>query len=372
MSTGRKFKVIIIANTAWNLINFRAELIRYFLSIGADVVAAAPPDDYVDDLEALGCRFVDLPIEGNSKNLAKDFILILKIYNFLKKENPRFILTFTPKPNLYVSLLATFLKAKIIVNIAGLGMLFSGESYVRRLVESLFRYSLINVHHVFFQNLQDMQLLKDRGIFTGTHFSVLPGSGIDTRKIRAAPLLRRKDTQFLLVARLLAPKGVEEFVQATRIVLSIRSDVQSRIYGFVAQDSPNAIAREQLDKWDQEGVVRYLGAGRSALAHMEASDCVVLPSYYNEGTPRVLLEAGALARPVITTDWPGCRDTVIDGKTGFLCTVRDADSLAECMLRFVSLDQNKRRSMSAAAREYISSNFDVGTVVAEYRRVIGE
>ena len=204
---------------------------------------------------------------------------------------------------------------------------------------------------------------------------LVPGSGIDLERFTLtpspSPASGRGGIRFLLVARMLWDKGVGEYVAAARRVRRRYPDAEFGLLGFLDVQNPAAISREQMDAWVDEGVVRYLGVSDDVRAQIAAADCVVLPSY-REGTPRTLLEAAAMGRPLITTDAVGCREVVEDGVNGLLCRVRDADDVADKMEQMIALSADERTEMGRRGREKVEREFDERFVIEAYLRAIRE
>jgi glycosyltransferase involved in cell wall biosynthesis len=199
---------------------------------------------------------------------------------------------------------------------------------------------------------------------------LLPGSGIDLERFTPTPFPTRDGARFLLIARMLWDKGVGEYVEAARLLRSRYPNVEFCLLGFLDVRNPAAIGREQIAKWVKEGVVSYLGETHDVRSEIAAADCVVLPSY-REGTPRTLLEAEAMGRPVVTTDAVGCREVVDDGVNGFLCKPRSATDLAQKMETILNLSHDSRAEMGRKGREKMEREFDERIVIAKYLEVIG-
>jgi glycosyltransferase involved in cell wall biosynthesis len=202
--------------------------------------------------------------------------------------------------------------------------------------------------------------------------SLLPGSGIDLTRFSPTPDNGRAGGEmcFLLIARMLWDKGVGEYVEAARRLKQRHPGVRCALLGFLDVRNPAAISREQVDAWVAEGVVEYWGSSEDVRPEIARSDCVVLPSY-REGTPRTLLEAAAMARPLVTTDAVGCREVVDDGVNGYLCEVRSADSLGDAMERMMLRTPAERAGIGAAGREKMARQFDERLVVEAYLKVVG-
>lgn len=366
-----KPKVVIALNTAWNLLNFRSGLIRALQYAGYDVVAVAPPDEYVPRLEALGCRFVPLPMDNQGTHPGRDLLLLWRFFRLLRIERPDVYLGYTVKPNVYGSLAARALGIPVINNIAGLGAVFIKDSWLTRLVRSLYRLALSRSAKVFFQNDDDRQMFVAGGLVAEAMTDRLPGSGIDLTSFAPLPLPGKTPIRFLLIARMLWDKGVGEYVEAARLLKQRGIDSECCLLGFLDVQNPAAISRKQMDDWVAEGVVRYLGVSDNVREEIALADCVVLPSY-REGTPRTLLEAAAMARPIVTTNSVGCRDVVDDGVNGYLCKPKDASDLADKMERIVRMSPAEREAMGSRGRVKIEREFDEQIVIDKYLSAIQE
>lgn len=365
--------VMIALNTAWNLVNFRAGLIRALNERGYEVVAVAPQDGYARYLEQMGCRFLPLPIDSQGAHPGRDFVLCFRFWRLMRRERPVVFLGYTVKPNVFGSLAAHSLGIPVVNNIAGLGAVFIRNGWLAWVVRLLYRLALARSRRVFFQNGDDLQLFEKAGLVSSKQADCLPGSGIDLKRFALTPLapLAGRKFRFVLIARMLWDKGVGEYVEAARLVRKRFADVEFCLLGFLDVQNPAAIARRQMEAWVDEGVVSYLGATEDVRLVVASSDCVVLPSY-REGVPRALLEAAALGRPIITTDVVGCREVVDEGVNGFLCKPRDAEDLARKMIKMTGLSAEARVEMGSMGRRKVESKFDERIVIDRYLQVIGE
>jgi glycosyltransferase involved in cell wall biosynthesis len=368
-------KIIICLNTAWNLVNFRAGLIRALVAAGYDVVAVAPADKYSPGLKALGCRFVPLHMENGGTNPVQDAMLTLRFARLFSYEKPDVYLGYTVKPNVYGSLAARMMRIPVINNIAGLGAVFIKDGWLVRVVRWLYRMALKRSAKVFFQNDDDRRLFVSGGLVRAEVTGLLPGSGIDlnrfTPALTPAVLDVNSKFRFLLIARMLRDKGVGEYVEAAKLLRQGWPQAEFCLLGFVDVQNPAAISRVEMDAWVAEGVVSYLGVSDDVRTQLATADCVVLPSY-REGTPRTLLEAAAMARPIITTDAVGCREVVDDGVNGYLCKVRDAGDLAAKMEQMLSLSPKQRTEMGLRGRAKMVAEFDEQIVIEKYLAAIEE
>lgn len=360
-----KPKVMIALNASWNLVNFRSGIIRALVAEGYKVIAVAPQDDYSIRLEHLGCHFFPLAIDNKGTHPGRDFLLLLRFFNLLRRERPDLYLSYTVKPNIYGSLAAHVLGIPVINNISGLGTAFLQTGLLNRIVRNLYRLALAKSAQVFFQNNEDKNFFIKEGLVSEAVVDCVPGSGVDLMKFTPCPLPHGTPIRFLLIARMLWDKGVGEFVEAARILKARGFSAEFCLLGFLDVPNPSSITRTQMEEWVTEGVIRYLGVSDNVCEQIAQADCVVLPSY-REGTPRALLEAAAMARPIVTTDAVGCRDVVVDGVNGYLCRVKDARDLADKMAQIAATSKVDRDVMGLCGRKKMESEFDEKIVIKKY------
>lgn len=365
--------VLISINASWNIVNFRKGLVTALRDAGYRVVVAAPEDDYSGEVRAMGVDYIPLPMDKQGLSPFKDLLLLARYHQLLRTVQPAVYLGYTAKPNIYGSLACHALGVPVINNIAGLGTAFIRKGWLARLVTRMYRAALRRSRTVFFQNSDDLDLFLSRGIVRPHQTRLLPGSGIDLHRFRPSAEDARSGSafRFLLVARLLWDKGVGEYVAAARRLRQELPEARCQLLGSADAENRTAISRQQVDEWVEEGVIDYLGHADDVRPFIAAADCVVLPSY-REGLPRVLLEAAAMAKPLIATDVPGCRHLVQHRKNGLLCAVRDADALAEVMLEMVHMPVEERRRMSAFARQHVEDQYDERIVIDRYLLAVGQ
>ncbi|RJG04263.1 glycosyltransferase family 1 protein [Noviherbaspirillum sedimenti] len=366
-------KIVISVNTAWNIVNFRSGLIKALIRHGYDVLAVTPDDDYAPRLNSLGCRFIRMPMDNNGTHPGRDLSLLMRYVRVLRSERPMAYLGYTIKPNVYGSIAAHTLGIPVINNIAGLGTTFINRTFLTALVKRLYRFSLRRSHRVFFQNAEDLALFVQSGLVRKEQTDRLPGSGIDVAHyLPVAPAsMSGRCFRFLLISRMLKDKGIEEFAAAAGIVRRRIPDAQFQLLGSIDRGNANAISLEQIRAWEANGVIQYLGKTDDVRPFLADADCIVLPSY-REGVPRSLLEAAAMARPIIATNVAGCHDVVEDQVNGLLCKVRDAADLAEKMTQMYRLSPEKRMEIGAAGRRKVAAQFDESIVIRKYLDMIDE
>ena len=367
-------KLFISSNTAWYLYNFRLKLAQVLADQGDDVMFLSPEDGYEKKLNEAGFRHVPVKIDNKGKNPIRDLRTYFKYISIFKEHKPDIILQYTIKPNIYGTLAAHRLGIKCINNIAGLGNLFISKTLFTSIAKTLYKVSQKHAFHIFFQNEDDMHRFIREGIIKkgSPNYERIPGSGVDLSRFQPVP---KKDTEhidFILIARLLWDKGVGEYVEAARVLKKKYPQTRFKVLGFTDTKNPNAISKETVDSWVEEGAIEYLGASDHVEEILRDVDCVVLPSYYREGVPRSLLEAGAMGKPIITTDSVGCRETVIDGETGFLCKPKDVNDLAQKMGSIITMTPEERSVMGIRGHEYIARTFDESKIIERYLGVLNQ
>lgn len=366
-------RIAVTANTAWYLSNFRLNLMRALKDEGHSLVAVASAAPDAEKIRAAGFQFEDVPISGSGTNPIVELLSVFRLWRLLRREKIDLVLSYTPKGNLYSALAAIAAGVAFVPDISGLGRAFIRKSWVTRVVVVLYRLTLGRATRVYFENDDDLQLFVQQRLVRPDRAERLPGAGIDlTRFAPCSYPERAADAPvFLLVARMLWDKGVGEYIEAARSVRARHPKARFQLLGFVDVANPSAISRQQVDAWVADGLVDYLGQTDDVRPWLEQADCVVLPSY-REGLPQTLIEAAAMARIVVASDAPGCRNTVIDGETGFLCRTRDAADLADKLLRVLALSREQRQEMGQAGRAFVAANFDEKLVFGRYLALLSE
>lgn len=361
--------VVLSANLAWNIVNFRGALIRGLKEGGYEPVVIAPRDPAMDARMAeLGVEQIALNVDRSGVNPFADLRLLRQYRQIFKRLRPVAYLSFTIKPNIYGAMAASALGVPAIPNVSGLGTAFIRAGPLQLIVTRLYRLAFRKAATVFFQNPDDRELFIDRGIVELERTRLVPGSGVDLKRFVPAPQPDGPPT-FLLVSRLLRDKGVVEFIEAARLVRAQMPTARFQLLGPIDEGNRTAISRSDLDRWQRNGVIEYLGAADDVRPYIAAASAVVLPSY-REGLPRSLLEAGAMARPLIATDVPGCREVVDDGVNGYFCNPADPGSLASAMKKFAELPIEARAAMGAASRRKVHDRFSEDIVVGTYLDVL--
>lgn len=364
-------KIAISYNTCWYVYNFRLPLIRALKARGHSVAVAAPRDEYTERVVAEGVEFYDLPLEAKGKNPLSELKALFAFHRAYRALCPDVVLQYTIKPNLYGSLAARTLGIPAICNVTGLGEAFASGGPIEAAVRFLYRAAFKKAFRVFFQNPDDLSLFVGARLVRQGQAALLPGSGVDTA--RFAPLPRGDGPfTFLQVGRLLKAKGVEDFIAAARIVKFRYPEARFALLGRHDERDGACVPAATLRGAVAEGLVAHLGETDDVRPVIAQADCVVLPSYYREGTPRSLLEAASMGKPLIAADSIGTREPVLDGVNGYLHAPRDPASLSEAILRMLALSPAERGTMGAASRRLAMERYDEEIVIRAYLDAIGE
>lgn len=364
--------ILMTANSAWNIVNFRRPIVRAFLGAGHSITVLAPPDESIIEIERLGCRFIPLAMNVKGLNPLDDLKLLRFFRSIFRSEKPDVVLSYTIKNNIFGAMAATSCRIPFIPNVTGLGTAFLSGGILQNLAERLYRQAFARLPVVFFQNEDDRHLFLRRGLIRNNQARIVPGSGIDLSYFSPVNFpTSDAPPVFLMIARILRDKGVVEFVEAARAVKRIHPEAVFQLLGAIDAENRSAIGPATVRKWEKEGDIHYLGTTKDVRSAIAAAHCIVLPSY-REGAPRTLIEAAAMARPIIATDVPGCRSVVNDRKTGFLCQPRNSASLAQVCIQFLELSHNGRLAMGIAGRAKMECEFDEGIIVEAYQEAIGK
>lgn len=365
-------KIAIIANTTWNIYNFRQNIIRKLISEGHEVMVMAPVDTFITYTESIR-EVTHIPIrhlDRDSVNPFQDLRLCLELLRLYRRHKPDLILHYTVKPNIYGGLAAKVLGIPSVAVVTGLGYSLIHEGWINVITRMLYKLSLPLHRKVIFENTDDKALFEKAGLVTEGKSISIKGCGVDTQWFSPNGDGRTAGSMtFTFIGRLLYDKGVREFIEAAHIVRKQNANVQFWLVGGIDKENPSSVRNEDLVKWIRDPGIHYLGATDNIRKYIEKSDCIVLPSY-REGMPRVIMEAMAMERPVITTDTAGCRETVDENINGYLVPVNDATALANAMDRFVHLDDNTRKEMGKAGRVKVLREFDDRIIADQLYKVI--
>ncbi len=363
-------KIILFANTAWYLYNFRLPLANGLKSNGSEVILISPPDEYVVKIREAGFRWLSFPFSRRGTNPLTELGTFFKLIRLYRGERPEIVHHFTIKCVLYGSLAAKLAGVRSIVNsITGLGYVFINQGdasgLLLRPVKFLYRLALRNTR-VIFQNRDDMEYFLSAGLVRPEQCSLIRGSGVDLEKFHVT-LEPETEALVVLPGRMLFDKGVKEFVEAARILKQENLKARFILVGDIDLQNPASVPEGEILKWESEGIVEWWRWQADMPAVYAQSMVVCLPSY-REGLPRTLLEAAASGRAMVATDVPGCREVVQDGITGYLVPVKNSQILAE-KLKLILENKELRQKMGQAGRRLVETEFSSSRVIQETTKV---
>ncbi len=360
-----KKRIILVANTTWNIYNFRLNVLKKLLDEGHEVYVLAPVDEYIEykekypDVVHIGLRSLD----RDSTNPIKDLILIAELYRKYKRIKPSLVVHYTHKPNIFGSIAAYLAKIKSINVVTGLGYSFIHKGWINTVLKILYKFGGSKSSMTIFENQDDLALFIEENLVDEAKATSVKGCGVDTSYYLAYPNgTDHSHTTFTFIGRLLKDKGVREFAQAAEILKSKYEDLKFVMLGDFDEENPSTIDRDELVEWVNNDVIDYKGFVRDVRPYLAKSDCVVLPSY-REGLPRIILEAMSMSKPVITTKTAGCRETVEEGLNGFLVAPRSVQELLEGMEKFLKLEQSEKKALGVRGRIMVEEQFDA-TIIA--------
>ena len=349
-------KIVILTNHSYMLYRFRRELIESLMK-EHEVILGMPFVGHEDDFKAMGLRCIEIPFERRRINPLAELKLINTYRKLLKKEKPDMVITYSVKPNIYAGLVCAWKNIPYCANVQGLGAAFQSKK-LAKIATVLYKTALRKAHTVFFENEANASEFIKRKIVTKASITVLPGAGINLEEYPIVPYPENDAFHFLYLGRIMKDKGVEELFEAmSRLRAEYGNQVVPDLVGFFDDDY-----EEKVKQLVDQGIAEFHGFQTDPKPYYEKTDCVVLPSYH-EGLSNVLLEAAAIGRPVITSDIPGCKETVDKDQTGLLVSVKDADKLYDALKQMYQMSKADREVMGQRAHEKMKREFDKKTVV---------
>lgn len=358
-----KKKIVIVTSVCQSLINFRKELIILFIKQGYEVVAIASnhEDNYIKKLTEMGVVYHEIPINVTGLNPLKDIIGMWKLIQLLRNYKPDIFFAYTVKPIVIGTIAARMCKIKRRYSmLTGLGYLFgedrSKKGLIKNLAYRIFRLALNLNHRVIFQNKDDLNELVQKNFINREKTALVNGSGINLKKYSSKGFTLNKDEiVFLTMTRLIRDKGIYQFVEAAKNIKNKYPKTRFFVLGGI-YNSPNAVPKDQVGKWVSDGIIEYYGKVNDVIPFLSQAHIYVLASYYREGIPRSILEAMAMSKVIITTNMPGCKETVTEGLNGYLVPPRDSIALAnameKCILNQILLQKMGEESLNKARNRF--------------------
>lgn len=369
-------KVLITANSHFTLWNFRKRLIESFLN-NNQVYIAVPENSkdcrYRIDRDITLCN---IALNPRSKSILSNIFTLLSCLYQLVKVRPKTVLSFTIKNNIYFGILCRFLNISFIPNITGIGSYQKDcNKFQLLLINFLYKVSLKRAKHVFFQNSNDLNVLTAANIVNANKCSVIPGSGIDLNDFKFCEKEHKKNEPFIFIfaSRLLIEKGIKDFLSAAAEISSSKKnhrEVKFIICGIHEELDRRYISKELLSNFLDCENINYIGNVNNIKNIIKKSSCVVLPTYYKEGVPRILIESLAIGRPIITTKSPGCSETVIEGKTGYFVEPQNPNDLRQKMEIMINLEEDTYAQMTYLSRTRAEENFSDDIIKNNYHNIL--
>ena len=364
-------KIVLISPKNRTVYNFRGDLIKEMIARGYEVVVTGPDQTDVDKIEALGARFIEIPMNKTGTNIKADLRYCRALTDLLRKENPDVTLGYTVKPVVYGAIAAKRADIKNInCLITGGGYTFVSRSVKARIlgliVRNLYRVGLANATNVIFQNKDDLNEFSAKHLVSKKKCSYVNGSGVNMGQFKPVPM--PEEPIFFMLSRLLKSKGVGEYLEAARSVKKQYPNARFKLLGKYEYIMQDAMDKDYVESFIKDGTIERFEETDDVRPYYEMCSVYVLPSY-REGTPRTVLEAMAMGRPIITTDTQGCRETVQDGVNGFLVPIKDSDAIAEKMIWFIEHPEAVQE-MGRQSYQYALKKFDVNKVNADMIRIM--
>lgn len=364
-------KFLLVSPKNRTVYNFRGDLIKTIIDKGYEVVVTGPDMTDVDKIEELGAKFIQIPMNKNGTSILGDLRYCKNLYRLMKEEKPDVTLGYTVKPVVYGSIAAHLAGIKNInCMVTGGGYTFTSTSIKARvlggIVRTLYRIGFKCADHIIFQNPDDLNEFCESGLANKKKCFVVNGSGVNIGRFNVEEFPEK--TTFFMLSRLLKSKGVQEYLKAAEIVKKQYPRAKFYLLGKYENNMQDAVPKDFIQDFINRGIVERFDETNDVKPYYAMSSVYVLPSY-REGTPRTVLEAMAMGRPIITTDTQGCRETVIDGKNGYLVPVKDCNILAERMIRFICKPE-LISAFGAKSREYVVEKFEVNKVNANMMKIM--
>ncbi len=371
--TKDKQLIALLTNNDDDIYCFRKELIEEIIDAGYEMLISCPDGEKFELMKHIEYRYDDPVIDRRGTNIAADLKLFIHYFMLFIKNKPSVVLTYTAKPNVYAGIAAYLLGIPVISNVTGFGSVLNEGNFKQKLIMSLFKFSFRRSACVMFQNSTNMKLAENSGMVKGEH-KLIPGSGVNTDRYPLQPYPdggNGKDGEkvvFNYIGRILHDKGVDDYIEAAKRIKADYPNTEFNMLGFIEPTEMHY--KKLLSELEEKDIVKYRGSLKDIKPFVAASHATIHPSTYGEGMSNVLLESASSGRPVISTDNPGCMETLIDVETGFIYHGGDVDALCEKIEKFLALPNCERRAMGEKGREYIKANFSREIVVEAYLKKI--
>ena len=361
-------KILIIANSLWNIYNFRYELVKELIKNKYQIYIIAPKSDEAHFFKKIGCNYYDIKIDRKGKNIINDVIYFFKLYKFISTIKPNLILSFTIKPNIYSSIASFFTRTPNIITITGLGSSLINENFSKRIIHFLYKFAINCSNMVFFQNSHDRKYFIKNICNKKFESKKISGSGINLNKFKYDKKFQHRKSsviKILMISRILKDKGVYEYLYAAKKISINFKNIRFYYLGSFDYDNPSFISKSEFKKIISQSGVEFLGYKENVKNYITKADIVVLPSY-REGLPRSLLEAQAIGRPIITTNAPGCIDLIVNQSNGYSCKLKNKEDLFKKIELMINIKHKERVKMGQIGRKIVENQYDQVKVIKTY------
>lgn len=360
-------RVALITNHDDDVFCFRKELLEKLNKSGYEVIISCPFGEKLKLLD-FDYEYDDSIIDRRGINPINDFKLLLHYFKFIKKYKPDIVLNYTIKPNVYASIACRFKKVQYVNNITGLGSVLNKGKLLQTFIYKLLKFALKKSKCVFFQNETNMNLILNKKIISG-NYKLIPGSGVNVDRYDLQPYPKDdKKIVFNYIGRVLSEKGVDDYIEAAKIIKKKGYNTEFNIIGFIEPTEDHYV--NDFKKLEKDKIIVYRGQQKDVRPFIKKAHAIIHPSKYGEGMSNVLLENASSGRPLITTDNPGCFETVDDGKTGYIYEKGNVDDLVDKIEKFIKLPYKKKVDMGLSGRKKMIKEFNREIVVNNYMNII--
>ena len=360
-------KILILSNHFITLYNFRKELIKRLNDEGHEVFISMPKADDNNFFEEMGCKIIETTVDRRGINPVRDFMLIMKYIRIMKEVKPDIIFSYTIKPNIYGSIASNITRNKQVNNITGTGGTFLRKTFVSEIAKLLYKLSVKKSYKVFFQNSGDKDLFVMNNMVKD-NYAMLPGSGVNLEQFQISDLPTDKETNFIFMGRVMALKGIDQYLETAKVVKTEYTNTNFYIAGFIEEEKYKPI----INEYDSKGIIKYIGFQKDIKSWIEKCHCTILPSHGGEGVPNVLLESAAMGRVCIASTINGSKDVIDDGVTGYLFETGSSEDLTDKVKKFLELSFEDKVKMGLDGRAKVEREFDRKIVVMAYLKEVNE
>ena len=359
-------KVLILVNHHVVIYNFRREIVEKLLEEGYEVIISSPYGEHIKDLKKMGAKYIESTISRHGTNIIEDVKLMFYYIKLIREVKADVVLSYTIKPNIYGGMACEVTGVPYIANITGLGSAVENGGLMQKLTVLLYKLAFRKVNCVFFQNTENQAFFESQRV-TKRKYRLLPGSGVNLKQFHVLPYPNAETIEFVFISRIMKEKGIEQYLEVAKRMRKKYPHTRFHICGFCEE-----AYEDRLRALQDEGMIIYHGMVMDIREVLKDVHCTIHPSYYPEGLSNVLLESMASGRPIITTNRSGCKETVDEGKNGFIVQIKDAEDLCQKVEAFIALDEAQKEQMGLEGRRKAENEFDRQIVVKAYMDEISE